>query len=563
MSDKTPLSNNGQNMYSRRRFIQVAASVTTTGALLAACSQGEDTKLTKAKVDKAVPGEQVTATVNAAKGKTYFPSGDPRIPDAYTAPLPPYQSVQYVPGRGGTVRSVCMSFLPLPAPKDQNKYWQELNKRLNVDWQPSLIPATSYPDKVGTLLASGDMPELFLVDTSSSPAVIPALQQGAFTDLTEYLSGDGLKDYPNISRIAPNVWKNISFEGKIYGVPRPRALIGVTMLWRNDWAKKAGMEHIQNGEDFFKVLQYFTKNDPDGNKKADTWGLGYIYGTASYIFQMFGAPNGWRQDSSGKLVNSVETEEFKAGMGYLHRLYAAGLFHPDSFTQTITQAKNGLIAGKFGGYVDGYVGWWGERSGVRKVDPNGDITVLLPVSGNGNTPVHHMGTGHYGFAAIPSQYGGDREKVKELLRIMDYLTAPIFSSENDFLKYGVDGVDNKTTDGKKVLTDTGQKDIGELVYIGNSVPAFYNSEEPDFALMEQKAVSDLIKMGVSNAVTGLYSPTATKQGAKMSQIYNDHFLRIVKGLDPLSSIEQWRNDWKKNGGDQMRKEYEEALSKKS
>ena len=50
--------------------------------------------------------------------------------------------------------------------------------------------------------------------------------------------------------------------------------------------------------------------------------------------QMFGAPNNWKLDAGGKLVKDYETEEFKAGLGLLREVWAAGLFHPNTLTFT-------------------------------------------------------------------------------------------------------------------------------------------------------------------------------------------------------------------------------------
>jgi putative aldouronate transport system substrate-binding protein len=61
-------------------------------------------------------------------------------------------------------------------PKSKNKFWQELEKRLNVTWNSTLVTSDVYPEKVGTLLASGNLPDLFMVDTTNATSL-----QGSFS----------------------------------------------------------------------------------------------------------------------------------------------------------------------------------------------------------------------------------------------------------------------------------------------------------------------------------------------------------------------------------------------
>ena len=127
-----------RDAYSRRKFMRVAA-LATGSALLTACG-GQPTPTQPAKVPMVptVSAGAVTATAQASVGKTYFPSPAPNVPDAYTAPLPPFQSVNFVPGRGGTVNVFSVTYSTPETPKSMNKFWQELEQRLNVTWNVNL-----------------------------------------------------------------------------------------------------------------------------------------------------------------------------------------------------------------------------------------------------------------------------------------------------------------------------------------------------------------------------------------------------------------------------------------
>lgn len=546
-------------MYSRRRFLHTAA-LTSGGLLLAACGGSTNTPLQSIAKATTVPGAQITATMQAAVGKTFFPSGDPNVPDAYTAPPPLVQSVSYVPGDGSTVNALSVSFNPPPLPLSQNKYWQALNKRLNVNWQVQLPSGNEgYTEKAAALLASGDLPELFCIELFLSPSLAPALQQGAFTDLSSYLSGSELNNYPNLAKLSPISWKNTLFNGKIYGVPRARPVANGGLFFRLDLIKKVGMAAPKNSDEFFQLAKAITQYG-----KGQAWALGnggVVFGGGSpmYCMEMFGVPNNWRLEKNGTLTYMFQTDEFKESMLYIRKLYAAGVFHPDYFTQTLTQTTTAFTTGKVASYVTGMAGLLGARQGAQTVDAQSDVGLLIPA---GDKAVAWLAAGHFGTVGIPSQVGSDQNRVKMLLRILDYLCAPRFSLEGDFLATGIDGWDNtKASNGVKAMNATGSKEVGDLAYIENPAPIYYTPTEPSFALKLQDYAKQLQAIGITDPTAPLYSATATKQQAQLNQIYNDRFMRFVKGSDPETSVGGFASDFLSNGGAQIAKEYQDQLQK--
>src|SRR5947209_4032160 len=287
------IERDAQDVQSRRQFMRIA-TLTAGSALLAACGESQNPAPPVPQIPTVAPAA-VTATAEASLGKTFFPSPAPGVPDAFITPLPAFQSVTSAPGRGDTVNDFSITYAAPETPKNMNRYWQELEQRLNVTWNVTYaLGNQNYAEKVATLLASGDLPDLFRLNTSIAPSLFQAIQQGAFTDLTSYLSGSGLNDYPNLAGFPALLWKNGAINGKIYGVPRPFGFTGGTLLYRKDWAQKVGVPTPKNANDFFKLMQAFTKGDPDGNKSADTWGMGFAatgIATHPFFMHIFDVPN--------------------------------------------------------------------------------------------------------------------------------------------------------------------------------------------------------------------------------------------------------------------------------
>ncbi len=589
-------------MIRRRVLLRTAlggAATAAAGALLAACGGGTPTATPAPsaarpaspaspapQAPQAIPattaptaGVSTNATTAAgsaaapvgsaaASADGIVPSPAPGVPEAYLKLPAPFKSVTAVPGKGSKVTAVFISYSPPVPPRDQNKYWQELEKRLGITYEPNLIPADSYKEKMAAIIAGGDLPDLTVVEQLNAPDLLKAVNQGAFTDLTPYLEGDSLKDYPNLAKLPDYGWKNVKIKKKIYGVPIVRFIPDRAMIFRGDWATKLGIPQPKNADEFLTLMTAMTKNDPDGNGKPDSYGLGGWTGlwySHPFFLNMFRVPHMWRQNADGTLTNAVETEEYKQAIAYIKKLNDAGVFHPDAATMSIQQAKDNIVAGKFGGYVDGWTGITGgatsTRTRFRALDPNNPAAVILiPPGFDGGKPSIERSQGFFGMTCIPAKIGSDKERVKELLRVVNYCTAPFGSDEYTFLRWGVPGVHYELKNGAPIANDLGKAEIGSLSSgIGRRNDVFYYPDAPDDARLMQQWCKDQMSFGVDNPTYGLYSPTSIAKGSELQTLTQDRMIAVITGRDPFSSFDTFVKDWRSRGGDQMRKEFEQEL----
>nr|WP_242496316.1 hypothetical protein [Xylanimonas protaetiae] len=79
----------------------------------------------------------------------------------------------------------------------------------------------------------------------------------------------------------------------------------------------------------------------------------------------------------------------------------------------------------------------------------------------------------------------------------------------------------------------------------------------------RESVEPLMAATVPSPVVGLYSETNTSNGARMSEIDTDYRAGIASGRMPLTAIDEYRDAWRKAGGDAVRAEYQAALDKAS
>jgi putative aldouronate transport system substrate-binding protein len=66
-------------------------------------------------------------------------------------------------------------------------------------------------------------------------------------------------------------------------------------------------------------------------------------------------------------------------------------------------------------------------------------------------------------------------------------------------------------------------------------------------------------MGIQNPVVGLYSKTNAQKAATLNQKMGDGLLAIIFGREDVSTLDQLVKDWRAQGGDQIRSEFEQAL----
>ena len=112
------------------------------------------------------------------------------------------------------------------------------------------------------------------------------------------------------------------------------------MLWLKNapmYDKAFGVDYVpKNADDFKRILQTLTRPN-DG-----VYGIAGAQNSVMWVpqfSQLFGAPNGWRLESDGKLTKDYETPEYKETLGWTRDLYASGVFHPDS-----TSYASGVVA---------------------------------------------------------------------------------------------------------------------------------------------------------------------------------------------------------------------------
>jgi putative aldouronate transport system substrate-binding protein len=566
----------GVGELSRRRFLQVAGGAMAI-PLLSACVPAPLT---------GAPGRPATVvpTSAAAAGvfpaykpittgpKPDYPASGPMYDDAFsTYPANPARAVTGdPPGAGGTVSIMSIQLFPPPTVYEQNQAWQAVNKALNAKIQFQIVTSADYPVKLGTVMAGNDLPDMIYMyarpgsaSTLAAASGVPQFLQTQAADLTPYLSGDAARDYPNLAAIPTSAWKNAgcAYQGHLYLVPIHRYLPGQMFVKNaNVWDKEIGADYVpKSADDFKRILLQLTR------PQQDFYGIGAGQDTVMMVptfSSVFGAPNGWGLDSTGKLVKDIESPEFKEATAYVRDLYASGVFHPNSTTWASAVIARAQFAGsKFAIFRDPFNGWQdGWRQALQSAQPFDVRPLPLFAAKEGGKPQHFVTGGHLWATAIKK---ATPERTREMLRILNWLAAPFGSAEDQLLTFGVKDVDYTLDDkGNPTLTPQGNADANYVPwkYVVGHPFVFYSPDLPNYAKVMYDSEHMLIPYAVSDPTFGQVSVTNFTKGFTLTQAVNDAITDMVVGRRPLSDYEVMVKDWQANGGEQIRREYMESLA---
>jgi putative aldouronate transport system substrate-binding protein len=560
----------------RRDFLQLAG-VATSLSLAAACAPtlpaAAPTRPPAAAPTAGASGASVFPTYTPLSDgpKPDYPAAGPDYSDGFdTYPRTPAKAVAEAPGSGGTVNMMSIQLFPPPTPLDQNSAWQAVNKALNADVRFNIVTSADYPVKLGTVMAGSDLPDMIYMyarpgssSTLAAASGIPQFLQAKAEDLTPYLAGDAARDYPNLAAIPTAAWKNAgcAFQGHLYMLPIHRYLPG-QMFVKNTtiWDKELGANYVPtSADDFKRVLQALTR------PQEDFYGIGTGQQTQMMMpgfASMFGAPNDWRLDPSGKLVKDLETPEYKAALGYARDLWAAGVFHPNSVSWASNVVARAQFAGsKFAVHRDPINGWQDSwRQALTSGQPF-DVRPLPVFPAQAGGKMQHFITGGHLWATALKK--GSPDRIKEMLRILNWIAAPFGTQEHQLMTFGVPGVDYNLDDaGNPVVTPQGNADAYYVPwkYIVGARWVFYTPDLPNYAKVMYDTEHLMMPYAVSDPSFGQVSNTNFSKGFTLQQAVDDTLVDIVVGRRPLSDYDSMVSDWLKNGGEAMRGEYQDSIA---
>ncbi|MFF3494717.1 extracellular solute-binding protein [Streptomyces sp. NPDC002795] len=531
------------------RTIAVAGAATAASPLLSACSDssgGSDVsnagkKLAPWPAYKAASG----AKPDLAPTEAGVQAGYTRYPSDLTS------SVKRTPGDGSTIKVMSVTFGTPPKAAAQNQYWRAVEKALGIKIEYTVIPQADYQKKMATVMA-GEAEALPDIINIFSGYVLPReaqFVQKRAQDLTPYLSGDSIHDYPNLAGIPEHAWRDMGrIGGQIYGIPLERPLTGSTLWLNQSVFDDAGMKAGWSSDDFAAVAKKATQ----GKKYALGAAIGSNFCNAVHS-AAHNAPQGWAADKSGDFRSNYADDRFRQAIAYQAQLRKAGSYHPDATSLSSpdlnTLFLNGTVASMQNGF-GAYTTLYPDSKGLLTPTP------ALPYTVDGEPGGQVAARRSFGYTILKK---AKKERIQMLLRVLDYLASPFGTKEWELLQFGVEGVHfERAKDG------TPQRNkLGEVENITN-LPLRYLAEGPQvlFVPGRPEAVRALhawqekvVPVTIRNASFGLVSRTDVAQGATLRALMDDTITAVIAGRSSLSDYDAAVKKWRGRGGDRIAEEF--------
>ncbi len=426
-------------------------------------------------------------------------------------------------------------------------YEEKFNMHLNME----LLDGDTLKQKIPIIVASGDLPDLMRLENYD---IFDYVTQDVFLDLT-----DRVGKYDNImEHVDPRAWDLTAYRGKNYCIPSTNYTGKYTTNIRKDWLDNLNLDIPETLDEYYDVLKALTFDDPDGNGKDDTFGLGSEYAERFMnfmnIFGAYGGMAGFNVIKGDEIVTFDISDEYRDAMRFIHRLYEEGILDPEALIQKQAQGREKLVQSKIGTFN----GWWSIVPQVLTVNlkmpeiaPEAEWAMVPPLTG----PKGDSGMMQRNLVCYTAVISKKTREADTILDFLDYL----ISDEGTWLAFlGKEGEHWVQTDHGKVRTELGQKCFEEkwldvlhqTVFRSDINLPWYCEQNPSKAPYVIKAQ----EWGtIPEAFEGIVTKEYQQYNGEVKKYTEESFIRFIMG--DLSLDDDWNEyvtQWKSRGGEAVR-----------
>jgi len=447
---------------------------------------------------------------------------------------------------------------PTPPGRGRNAYVDAVNAELGVPVSPSVQDGINFAAKLSAMLAARDIPDILSVPRWEVEK-IPRYSQAVaalFADLTPFLQGDAAKAFPMLASLPTAAWQHSVWGGRLSAVPFPEDAppLPWAMFYRKDVCDRAGVAMPTSIDELYRFGQKMT--DPNRN----VWAFGSVFEMVQMYFKCSGVRGGWRVSASGRLEHKYETVEFRQAVEFTARLHREGMVHPDIIATNGNDQKLLFASGRLFCCQEGLGTWRSMQSYESSITPGFDMQPVYLFSATGGDPLAWSGDEPVFYTFIKKKLSRDR--IEEILRVLDWCAAPFGSVEHCLNEFGREGTHfTRAPDGSPVKTELGRKEIAfQFRALGGRVPSLVGtSDVPNYVrdilaygrhALKYREPNPFagIKIELPPNVSRVIVPTEFK------------IIDIIRGRRPIGDLAQVVHEWRRSGGDEGREFLEKVLA---
>lgn len=485
-----------------------------------------------------------------------------------------------------------------------NQYTRHVKEHLNIDVEHAFTASpANYDQKVSLAIASNDLPDAMVVGPVELRQMVEADQIADLTKVYENYASPAIKEIIDSSEGV--ALENATFDGKIMAIPNSQAgADGVHNLWiRKDWLDKLGLEPPKTVEDLKAVAKAFVEQDPDGNGSDDKIGLAgpdtsnklyanflestnNLYGFDGIFSALHAYPGYWIEGDDGQPVYGSILPETKEALAVLRDMYSEGLIDPEMGVRE--DSGESIISGNTGMFFGPFWMPYGPLTDAITNNPDANWqSYALPLDANGEyTP--HLSTTTTQYVVVRKGY----EHPEAAMKILNNLLA----HESEFdpsiggpgyyplrLVYApADEMEVTTIALREVLAGTKEpedyydmpaykllkSDVDQIHEV--KLEPYDNTDiqywDPDAnlgywtrAYSALVGTAPLVDTEIKGVKSLIYSQTKTMEDrwVNLKKLEEETFMKIIIGTEPLDAFDQFVENWKSQGGEQITDEVAE------
>ncbi|SFS88444.1 extracellular solute-binding protein [Paenibacillus sp. BC26] len=595
-----------------KRYTKLAKGVTLSLVLgmlptLAACSDSNNS-------NQEAANNSATKTNNQAANNGAAATNEKPAADIWNLKFDPPITITTAVVDDGASRG--NAFKPGESMEDNvHTRWMKENMGIDIKFDFIVTKPEDYDTKIRLLLSSnGKLPDVFSAPGDSVQNLIAA---DRVMPLDEAIEKYAHPEYKKILEKYNYALGGVKRDGKLYGLPSFFMGDEGTVMWiRKDWLDTLGLQPPKTVAELENVLKQFTENDPDGNGKADTFGLAVplkegpwtwmgqtdaIVGAfTKQMINTYDVTSYWNLGDDGKLSYGaihpdakkyLETMRDWMSKGYMDK--EAGIKDPMKASEMAASGKAGVMFGPF------WMGDW-PLSDVTKLNPKADFEPFeLPAGADGT-----VGRAEKSITGGFTMFNKDFKDIEAWFAYFNKIFAKNLEQEGDpyfdprFKDGYHEGYDYVNMDGKIVkgnykdagvpedkwpLKDGSRMDMRFMIasIIGGTTTIPFSNDAPIKKFLadpnaeplttrefdvKQMAKKQIIAAGVrmnqgieegKNYFTGPMTATMKSKGELLKKLATESYLKIIYGEKPLEFFDEFSKQWLDNGGEKITEEVNE------
>lgn len=486
---------------------------------------------------------------------------------------------------------------------EDNVYIRYLRDKFNinviVDWYTA--EGENYNQKVSTLIASNSLPDALV--TSERNYMLMAAKDGQLADLGEVFNQYASRQVLDIVNAAGDIAiDKASWQGTFYSLPGLDVAASGTCVYfiRKDWLDELGLDVPKTPSELETAAKafmeagkctYAIEGPANGTRTYCTF-LASSPGVCMLdaVYQANNAfPGYFIKGDDGKVYYGSTTPEFKQALELLQRWYAEGILNPEIGVQT--NAMENINAGKVGIYM---CSWWGLGYGNLssfKNDPTANWQAY-PLYTEENEWNIHVGNLGNGYTLVNKNASDDVKKAVIIMNNIHVRDEAMLVNDTSVsvgyfpLRNNMAATDeSEYTHNVLLSVARGETTIDDYEFEGtaykhlkddiNALSSVFNNmdwakedyatiydmnvDDNNFARMYSLMITDRPAAALEpdhkiQSVSYSVTPAAEKYWSNLIAMEDAFVLQVITGKKDISEFDQFVEDWKKQGGDEILQE---------